>query len=136
MREGPVRANVALRASDADRERMIEMLRAHHLEGRLDAQEFEQRLQRCLQARTVGELNDLSSDLPDGRALGRTRTRNARWLLVAAPTAIVVAAAVLVTGAHALVPIPLLFFALARRCGWRWTGPAARSWRGDRAARA
>ena len=33
-----------IRASDADRERMVELLRAHYLEGRLDASEFQERL--------------------------------------------------------------------------------------------
>ena len=33
-----------IRASDADRERMLELRRAHHLEGRLDASEFQERL--------------------------------------------------------------------------------------------
>jgi hypothetical protein len=36
-----------IRASDADRERMLELLRAHHLEGRLDASEFQERLERA-----------------------------------------------------------------------------------------
>ena len=50
-----------IRASDADRERMVELLRAHHLEGRLDASEFQARLERSLQAKTLGELRALSA---------------------------------------------------------------------------
>ena len=46
-----------MRASDADRERTLELLRAHHLEGRLDASEFQERLERSLRATTLGELH-------------------------------------------------------------------------------
>lgn len=53
-----------LRASDADRERIAERLRTSHAEGRLDLAEFQQRLERCYEARTLGELSELVGDLP------------------------------------------------------------------------
>ena len=53
-----------LRASDADRERVVEELRAHGGEGRLDVDELEQRTARAFAARTVGELAELTADLP------------------------------------------------------------------------
>ncbi|HET9082447.1 MAG TPA: DUF1707 domain-containing protein [Trebonia sp.] len=53
-----------LRASDADRERTVELLREHHAVGRLTAQEFEGRLEKVFEARTHGELDGLLADLP------------------------------------------------------------------------
>ena len=40
--------DLALRASDADRERAVAELRRHHLDGRLDAEEAEDRMGRVL----------------------------------------------------------------------------------------
>jgi Domain of unknown function (DUF1707) len=56
-----------LRAADADRESAAERLRRHHAEGRLDAEEFQERIDRCFQARTLQELDGLFSDLPPER---------------------------------------------------------------------
>ncbi|MET8249610.1 DUF1707 domain-containing protein [Streptomyces sp. NPDC005202] len=54
-----------LRASDADRERVAEVLRDALAEGRLDMEEFEERLEAAYKARTYGELTPLTRDLPD-----------------------------------------------------------------------
>ncbi|KOV59168.1 DUF1707 SHOCT-like domain-containing protein [Streptomyces sp. MMG1121] len=53
-----------LRASDADRERVAEVLRDALAEGRLDMEEFEERLEAVYKARTYGELKPLTRDLP------------------------------------------------------------------------
>jgi hypothetical protein len=53
-----------LRASDEDRDRTAAQLREHHALGRLDPQEFSDRLDRTFAARTVGELDDILRDLP------------------------------------------------------------------------
>jgi hypothetical protein len=53
-----------LRASDADRERVAEMLRDALAEGRLDMEEFEERLEATYAARTYGELAPITRDLP------------------------------------------------------------------------
>ena len=53
----------ALRASDADRDRVIELLRAAVADGRLDPVEFDERLDAALAARTVDALAPLSADL-------------------------------------------------------------------------
>ncbi|MFJ9635740.1 DUF1707 domain-containing protein [Streptomyces sp. NPDC101178] len=53
-----------MRASDAERERIAELLREAVAEGRLDMDEFEQRLDTAYKARTHGELEPLVSDLP------------------------------------------------------------------------
>ena len=52
------------RASDADRERVAERLRVAAGEGRLTAEELEERLERALSARTEEELTPLLADLP------------------------------------------------------------------------
>src|SRR5919108_731671 len=54
-----------LRASDADRERVAAALRRHHLDGRLDTDELQERLERCYAARTAGDLAPLTADLPE-----------------------------------------------------------------------
>jgi hypothetical protein len=53
-----------LRASDADRERVAEVLRDALAEGRLDMAEFEERLELTYKARTYGELTPITRDLP------------------------------------------------------------------------
>jgi Domain of unknown function (DUF1707) len=53
-----------VRASDADRDHAIAQLRRHHVEGRLDWEEFSERLEQASRARTRGDLRGLLSDLP------------------------------------------------------------------------
>jgi hypothetical protein len=53
-----------LRASDADRERTVEQLRRHHADGRLDLEEFSERMDRAYAAKTLAELDELMTDLP------------------------------------------------------------------------
>jgi hypothetical protein len=53
----------ALRASDADRDRVIELLRAAVVDGRLDPAEFDERLDAALAARTIDALAPLIADL-------------------------------------------------------------------------
>ena len=53
----------ALRASDADRDRVIELLRAAVADGRLDSGEFDERLDAALAARTLDALAPLTADL-------------------------------------------------------------------------
>jgi hypothetical protein len=53
-----------LRAADSDRERTAERLRTAAAEGRLSAEELEERLEVALAARTHGELEAVVADLP------------------------------------------------------------------------
>jgi hypothetical protein len=53
-----------IRASDADRDRTTALLREHHAAGRLTPEEFGERMERALSARTLGELDELMADLP------------------------------------------------------------------------
>ena len=53
-----------IRASDADRDRTAALLREHHAAGRLTAEEFNDRMDAALNAKTLGELDELLEDLP------------------------------------------------------------------------
>jgi Domain of unknown function (DUF1707) len=53
----------ALRASDADRDRVVDVLRAAVGDGRLDTAEFDERLDAALAARTIAALAPLTADL-------------------------------------------------------------------------
>ena len=53
-----------IRASDADRDRVAALLREHHAAGRLTAEEFHERMEQALDAKTMGELDELLADLP------------------------------------------------------------------------
>jgi hypothetical protein len=57
------------RASDADRDRFARMLERHFVEGRLTEEEFSERMDLVLRARTLVELYALSADLPDPPAV-------------------------------------------------------------------
>jgi hypothetical protein len=57
-----------LRASHADRDRVVDALRVAAGDGRLSAEELDTRLESALSARTLGELAELTADLPIARA--------------------------------------------------------------------
>ena len=61
-----------LRASHEDRDRVVEQLRMAAGDGRLTAEELDQRLEVALTARTYGELTALTKDLPAGPGLATT----------------------------------------------------------------
>ncbi len=60
-----------IRASDADRDRVIADLREHTAVGRLTLEEFSERAERAVAARSLAELEELGRDLPP--ALPATR---------------------------------------------------------------
>jgi Domain of unknown function (DUF1707) len=63
-----MRGHHSLRASDADRDAVVDRLRDAAGEGRLEHDELEQRVHSALRARTYGDLAELVADLPgDGR---------------------------------------------------------------------
>jgi hypothetical protein len=57
-------AGEELRASHADRDQVVELLRVAAGDGRLSAEELDDRLERALTARTYAELAALTADLP------------------------------------------------------------------------
>ena len=71
--------DVAVRASDAERERAVEALRAAAGEGRLTLEELAERLDQALGARTRGELEPLTADLPAPAASPEPGREGTRW---------------------------------------------------------
>ncbi|GAA2578470.1 DUF1707 SHOCT-like domain-containing protein [Streptomyces lienomycini] len=59
-----------LRASDADRDRVADMLREALAEGRLTSEEHAERVEGVLAAKTVGELDVFVRDLPAAHRAG------------------------------------------------------------------
>jgi len=137
-----------MRASDAEREQVAQVLRAAMTEGRLTLEEGEERLAKVYAATYRDELTPLVTDLPGGgwRALYdtpemRARLRRFAWgrVGVLAVIAGVLIGLGLLTGGHVfwpLFPLLLLTFFLLRagrwgRCGWRrgpWQGSHHRGW--------
>ena len=58
-----------LRAGDAERDSVLEVLTEAHAAGRLDPDEVDERQKQALRSRFVDELPDLIDDLPEGAAL-------------------------------------------------------------------
>jgi hypothetical protein len=71
--------NVALRVSDADRERTVAVLGEHHAVGRLSYEEFVERMDSAYEARTQSELDRLTTDLP--APTGPPPERKRRWVV-------------------------------------------------------
>jgi hypothetical protein len=94
-RRGPDPATPSrdLRAADADRERVVAVLRDAVADGRLTMDEHEERVEKAYQARTLGDLVTLTADLlpqhlqpvrtDDGpvTALFRADRREGRWVV-------------------------------------------------------
>jgi Domain of unknown function (DUF1707) len=64
QRGAELAGQAGLRASHADRDRVVELLRVAAGDGRLSAEELDGRLEAALTARTYGELAALITDLP------------------------------------------------------------------------
>jgi hypothetical protein len=109
-----MRRHHSLRASDADRDAVVDRLRDAAGDGRLEPDELEQRVDGALRARTYGDLGALLADLPsDGRmplypaarrtgSLGRSAALGA-GLLVAATLAVALVAIVVLVALAAAV---------------------------------
>lgn len=120
----PPEPSGGLRASDAERERVAEALRRHHVDGRIDTDELQERLERCYAARTGGELAALLADLP-GEAPPRRpqpRARHARWPLAAAVVIVLLTFATVGAVAHGH-PGPFPFLAVLLLLKLAWGGP-------------
>ncbi|MFZ0090302.1 MAG: DUF1707 domain-containing protein [Solirubrobacteraceae bacterium] len=124
--------NPNLRASDADRDATADRLRQHHTDGRIDQDEFQERLDRCFAAKTVGELAELTRDLPDDTARHRAGGRTGFGLgcprlIPIVPIILAIVAIHLIVGVASglWILIPLLFLArlMFFRRGFRaWSG--------------
>ncbi len=63
------------RIGDAERDRAVDYLQEHMAQGRLDRDEFDERLSRALVARTQFDLEPLFQDLPEPRPSTALQTR-------------------------------------------------------------
>ncbi len=118
---------IDLRAGDADREATADRLRRSHSEGRIDSEEFATRIDRCYDAKTMGQLDRLVADLPpeprrrEGFSIQRARVGLLAPIAVAV-LAVAVVAAIVGHGGFGIL-FPLLF--MGRFWLWRqW--PSAR----------
>jgi len=57
-----------MRAADADRDHVVEILNTAYSEGRLSRDEYDARLENALSARTYADLDQLVTDLPAAQA--------------------------------------------------------------------
>ncbi len=76
-----------MRASDADRQQIVDRLRVAMDEGRLGLHEFDERLQQVYAAKTYGELAPILSDLPAQRVQpvrpqGKPKGRVPQWIKI------------------------------------------------------
>jgi Domain of unknown function (DUF1707) len=113
----------SVRAGDADREATADRLRHNHADGRIDVTEFQDRLDRTYQAKTLGELQQLVADLPRDRQTGplgwSPRLRSVRMLpWIPILLVIVVISAVAGHHHHAGLWILIPLFFLARLLFW------------------
>lgn len=123
-----------LRAADDDRDAVAETLREHHLAGRIDTDELQERIERCYAAKTYAELDALLADLPaEDRS---ARARPTRWgaprfaLLPLLPLLIVALA--LSHGRVLWLALPLAFWGIryaisSGGCRNRWPASAPHS---------
>lgn len=91
-----------LLASDAERDRVVDALRAHAATGRLDPDELEQRLGLVLTARTRDDLAQLVADLP---APTPRRPREVPRIAPVIPLAVLLVAIWALTGAGYFWPV-------------------------------
>lgn len=107
-----------LRAGDRERESVAEILRREHVAGRLDALEFQERLDRALVAKTYAELDTLVADLPGDAPPYRRRPLPRPWRVgIVALCALALIAA---TGGHVLwLAFPCTAFFVLRTFAWR-----------------
>jgi hypothetical protein len=113
----------SLRAGDGDREAFAAILREQHLDGRLDSDEFQERLDACMAAKTYADLDRLVTDLPGGEPPA-ARTAGHRWHPWPFPLLplVLIAAIVAGTGHHLWFLIPLVAFFVIRPLVWRSWG--------------
>jgi hypothetical protein len=102
-----------LRTSDAERERVVEALRAHAAAGRLTVEELEARIDRAYAAATRAELRPLLADLPDApRQRVGPRRAGGEWQAWAS-VAVLLLVVWALTGAGVFWPIwPIGFWGL------------------------
>jgi Domain of unknown function (DUF1707) len=119
-----------LRASDTDREQIAERLRKATAEGRLLAEELEERLEATFGARTYGELDAVVADLPEVTVRRRERPRPPALGPIHVIALFILAPVVLSLMLAAAVIVATLFSAWGALLivGWLLFGRGQRHW--------
>jgi hypothetical protein len=116
-----------LRASDRDREAIAESLRIQHGQGRLDTEELQDLIDRCYDAKTLGELDALVADLPrESQPDAPRRDHRVPWrprVSALAPIVVGLAAISALTGRPVIWLAVPLFFLTARLTAARHPPP-------------
>ena len=135
-------ANPQMRISDADRAEVADRLSKHYSDGRLDQAEFNERLDRAMNAKTQADLNGLFADLPatdepgkavkaarqpDRRPANRRPVQRVLGLILITVVAIFVARALMwpffglfgFAGHVLFVPVPWILIAIVAFVCWR-----------------
>nr|WP_280413266.1 DUF1707 domain-containing protein [Nocardia asiatica] len=89
----PYRAQPWIRAGDADRERVAAQLQTEVGTGRLTLADYTERLDAAYRAKTIGELDGLTNDLPVADASATPQPSRSRAPVIAALAAAGVLAA-------------------------------------------
>jgi DUF1707 SHOCT-like domain len=136
-------ANPQMRISDADRAEVADRLSKHYSDGRLDQAEFNERLDRAMNAKTQADLNGLFADLPatdepgkavkaarqpDRRPANRRPVQRVLGLILITVVAIFVARALMwpffglfgFAGHVLFVPVPWILIAIVAFLCWRY----------------
>jgi DUF1707 SHOCT-like domain len=121
-----------LRASHADREQVIEVLKAAFVHGRLDRDEFDLRVDRALASRTYADLAALTADVPVRLTRARlpepvreSVNKKAVAAMACATAAFIGVWPVMILaldGSPFAVPVVVVWFVLAMAVptGWLW----------------
>ncbi|HZR52316.1 MAG TPA: DUF1707 domain-containing protein [Streptosporangiaceae bacterium] len=128
-------ARSELRASHDDRDKVVEQLRVAAGDGRLTAEELDQRLELALRARTYGELAKLVVDLPAASAAALAGTaakpkdliridcrsghakRDGRWIVPQRMEVKVTSGSVVLDFTEAVIAAPMLRISAEVRSG-------------------
>jgi Domain of unknown function (DUF1707) len=136
-------ADPQMRISDAERTEVADRLSKHYSDGRLDQAEFNERLDRTMNAKTQADLNGLFADLPatdepekavkavqqpDRRPRNRRPAHRVLGLILITVVAIFVARALMwpffglfgFAGHVLFVPVPWILIAIVAFVCWRY----------------
>ena len=121
----PVSAAGNLRVSDAERNRVFEVLKRHTADGRLSLDEFEARVEETLSARTGTELRAVLRELPALETERRPRSRVPPGPMTRPPVVLIAVVLVwLAVGHFALWPLIIVAVLCCRAsAGRRWRAP-------------
>ncbi len=115
--------SASIRASDADRDAVADRLHRAAVEGRIEADELEERLHSALRARTYGDLKRLVADLPSDRPRRRRSPAGTAVVVAFRLALVLVAVAAVITVAVVMAAWWILWALLwmtmrGRRYGW------------------